>query len=26
MSTATDGWLFRACEMPRTVTNEVPWF
>src|SRR6185436_5835421 len=26
MTTATDGSLFRACEMPRTVTNEVPWF
>src|SRR5688572_16218290 len=26
MTTATDGSLLRACEMPRTVTNEVPWF
>ncbi len=26
MSTATEGSLLRACEMPRTVTNEVPWF
>ncbi len=26
MSTATDGSLLRACEMPRTTMNEVPWF
>ena len=26
MSTATEGSLLRACEMPRTVTNDVPWF
>ncbi len=26
MTTATEGSLLRACEMPRTVTNDVPWF
>jgi hypothetical protein len=26
ISTATEGSLLRACEMPRTVMNEVPWF
>ncbi len=26
ISTATDGSLLRACEMPRTTMNEVPWF
>jgi hypothetical protein len=26
MSTATEGSLLRACEIPRTVTNDVPWF
>ncbi len=26
ISTATDGSLLRAWEMPRTVMNEVPWF
>ena len=25
-STATDGSLLRACEMPRMVTNELPTF
>ena len=24
--TATDGSLLRACEIPRTTMNEVPWF
>ena len=26
ISTATEGSLLRACEMPRTTMNDVPWF
>ncbi len=26
INTATEGSLLRACEMPRTTMNEVPWF